>query len=89
MPVVGRSHTATLLIDGRVLVVGGENQRGSLSGTEIWDPKKKTWTYAVPMKRQRSCHTATLLPDNRVLIAGGRRSLAKESATRDVVIWQP
>jgi N-acetylneuraminic acid mutarotase len=84
-----RSHTATLLLDGRVLVTGGENQRGSLSSSEIWDPKTKTWTLAAPMKKQRSCHTANLLPDGRVLIVGGRRSLAKESATRDAAIWDP
>ena len=84
-----RSHTATLLLDGRVLVTGGENQRGSLSSSEIWDPKTRTWTLAAPMKKQRSCHTANLLPDGRVLIVGGRRSLAKESATRDAAIWDP
>jgi hypothetical protein len=84
-----RSHTATLLLDGRVLVTGGENQRGSLSSAEIWDPKTRTWTLAAPMKKQRSCHTANLLADGRVLIVGGRRSLAKESATRDAAIWDP
>jgi N-acetylneuraminic acid mutarotase len=84
-----RSHTATLLTNGRVLVTGGENQRGSLSSAEIWDPKTKSWILAAPMKKQRSCHTANLLPDGRVLIVGGRRSLAKESATRDAAIWEP
>jgi N-acetylneuraminic acid mutarotase len=84
-----RSHTATLLLDGRVLVVGGENQRGSLHSVEIFDPDKKSWQEAIPMRKPRACHTATLLPDGAVLIAGGRRSPAKESATRDVVLWQP
>jgi hypothetical protein len=84
-----RSHTATLLLDGKVLIVGGENQRGSLQSVEIFDPKKKTWADLTFMRKPRACHTATLLPDGGVLIAGGRRSPNKESATRDTIIWQP
>ena len=70
----GRSHhTATLLPDGKVLVVGGENALYLVEPTaEVYDPVANTWTAtrAAPLT-PRSQHTATLLPSGLVLIAGG------------------
>jgi N-acetylneuraminic acid mutarotase len=65
-------HTATLLADGRVLVVGGY-QDGSPNGpfAELYDPLSGTWTAAGNMATMRSSHTATLLPNGKVLVAGG------------------
>jgi len=64
------SHTATLLIDGRVLVAGGRGD--SLTGTaELYDPKAKRFTLTGSQLTARYKHTAGLLPDGRVLIAGG------------------
>jgi len=70
----GRSaHTATLLLDGRVLIVGGESGSAQrpLFTTEIYDPATQTFTPSGNMTTARSRHTATLLPDGRVLIVGG------------------
>ena len=64
----GPDHTATLLKDGRVLVVGG---RGRLTSAEIWDPETGRWTPGGNTVEPRSEHTATLLPDGTVLVAGG------------------
>ncbi len=70
----GRSHhTATLLPDGKVLVVGGENAVYLVEPTaEVYDPVANTWTAtrAAPLT-PRSQHSATLLPSGLVLIAGG------------------
>jgi hypothetical protein len=60
-------HTATLLPDGRVLVVGSN----STAGTELYDPATGTWTSGGTLNIMRTGHSATLLPDGRVLIAGG------------------
>jgi len=64
-------HTATLLGDGTVLVVGGTNNSSSVLEAEIFDPSTETWTDAGPMFHPRSGHTASLLSDDRVLISGG------------------
>jgi N-acetylneuraminic acid mutarotase len=63
-------HTATLLPDGRVLVVGGRGGQ-VLSSVEVYDPSTRRWSAARPMGKDRFDHTATLLDDGRVLIVGG------------------
>jgi hypothetical protein len=73
MSVARSHHTATLLPDGKVLVVGGENVLYLVEASaEIYDPVANTWTAtrAAPVS-PRSQHTATLLPSGLVLIAGG------------------
>lgn len=66
-------HTATLLGDGRVLVIGGRDpHERPLATAEIWDPKRRAWTAAGRLHLARCCHTATLLANGRVLVVGGR-----------------
>jgi N-acetylneuraminic acid mutarotase len=66
-------HTATLLPDGTVLVVGGRGIAGqeALSSVEIFDPGTGTWSSGMDLPARRREHTATLLPDGRVLVVGG------------------
>src|SRR5580698_3355648 len=65
-------HTATLLMDGRVLIAGGQiSSASAFSSTEIYDPVKQIFTPSGNMTTARSGHTATLLPDGRVLMVGG------------------
>lgn len=73
-------HTATLLLDGRVLVAGGDSNIPTAS-CEIYDPATGTWTATGSLSTVRVHHTATLLPDGRVIVTGGRTdNLALSSA---------
>src|SRR5688572_33481948 len=52
-------HTATLLPDGRVLVVGGENGNGNtFTSAELFDPASGTWTATGSLNTDRADHTA-------------------------------
>ena len=65
------SHAATLLPNGRVLIVGGSDGDHALASAELYDPATGTFSSAGSMSKARDGATATLLPDGRVLICGG------------------
>mgnify|MGYP000306318245 CR=1 FL=1 len=71
------AHTATLLRDGRLLVVGGANVPTSnqtypeSTVVEAYDPAADEWTDLGDLEPGRADQIAALLPDGRVLIAGG------------------
>jgi N-acetylneuraminic acid mutarotase len=61
-------HTATLLPNGRVLVVSGDENGNS---AELYDPNTGTWSNTGNLNQGRGGHTATLLTNGKVLVAGG------------------
>ena len=75
-------HTATLLLDGTVLVVGG-GITGCLASAELYNPTTGTWSAAGFLTTGRCNHTATLLPNGKVLVAGGA-SGAGVTATAEI-----
>jgi hypothetical protein len=66
MHVARTGHTATLLKDGRVLIVGGGD-----ATAELFDPATGTFSFTGAPVMGRLGATATLLSDGKVLIAGG------------------
>jgi hypothetical protein len=71
MALARRGHTATVLADGRVLVVGGMGPGGVVAAAELYDPVARAWSPASGPSTPRHGHTATRLGDGRVLVAGG------------------
>lgn len=65
------SHGQVTLLNGKVLVTGGNNGTDIVASCEIWDPATSAWTAAASMTWSRGGHTATLLADGRVLVSGG------------------
>lgn len=89
-----RWHTSTLLLDGRVLVTGGQERSGRVLHTaELFDPANNSWTSTSAMLHARAFHTSTLLDDGRVLVIGGRRGdletlSSAEIYDPDTQIWR-
>jgi hypothetical protein len=70
-------HTATVLQDGNVLLVGGVGiGSAALSSAELYDPTQGTFTPTDGgMMVARQLHQATLLPNGKVLITGGESTV--------------
>src|SRR5689334_2049871 len=68
MSLARQQPTATLLPDGRALIVGGY----FLTNAELFDPHTATWTTTGPVTTNTFQSTATLLPNGKVLVAGGQ-----------------
>lgn len=71
------AHTATMLFDGRLLILGGtaDTAAPSIARAEWYRPDIG-WDTADPIPSPRRNHTATLLRDGRVLVVGGITRLA-------------
>lgn len=67
-----QDHSATLLPDGTILVVGGWGGSRFLSFCEIYDPQSHTSRAVSPLLQERYDHQAVLLTTGEVLVAGGR-----------------
>ncbi|MBE8399497.1 galactose oxidase [Leptospira borgpetersenii serovar Tarassovi] len=75
------AHTATLLQDGRLLVVGGDSNGVYRQTMEIYDPNTNNWTL-LPMPGPRTEHGAYLEGDGSVVIATGRNTGLVQSTLR-------
>jgi N-acetylneuraminic acid mutarotase len=72
LPAARRGHTATLLRNGNILVVGGGSISSSwLSSAELYNPVAGTWTNTGVLNTTRMGHEATLLPNGKVLVVAG------------------
>ncbi|MEP6638489.1 MAG: kelch repeat-containing protein, partial [Chloroflexota bacterium] len=87
-------HTATLLEDGRVLVVGGRATYVGggtvLASAEIFDPRTGRWSAAAAMPTRRYVHAAVRLGDGRILVAGGWSSTVLDARSlQSAAIFDP
>jgi len=90
---LGRTfHTATRLLDGRVLVTGGHTAGADTNNhdtVELYDPATGTWSFAASMATRRGRHTATLLANGDVLVVGGAQVGSLLSVTATVEMYHP
>jgi PKD repeat protein len=86
-----RNQTATLLPNGKVLLVGGYNYSvNAFAAAELYDPAAGTWTSTQPLNLARSYHTATLLNNGLVLVAGGATNAnGGTGATTSAELYNP
>ena len=69
-------HTATLLTNGKLLVVGGNTSIippsfGVTNSAELFDPATGMWSTTGSLNTNHTDHTATLLPNGKVLVTAG------------------
>jgi hypothetical protein len=77
-------HTVTLLKDGRLLIVGGDDQGHTVSTVEMFDLAAGNLSVAGGLATARKGHVATRLVDGRVLITGGVDSNGNVLASAEV-----
>ena len=84
---VHKGHQASLLRDGTVLIIGG-NDIGD--GNEIYDPSSSIPFRATgPMSFDRTNGAVAVLPDGKVLITGGYSTGDGGGATDTAEVWIP
>jgi hypothetical protein len=93
MQAARENHVATLLGDGRVLVVSGKGNFGiNPMFAELYDPVTGRWSRTESLGYSLEFgHTATLLKDGRVLVAGGSAIYTTKAMLYDPVsqTWSP
>jgi uncharacterized protein (TIGR03382 family) len=71
-----RNFTATVIADGRVVVIGGrDEQHLAFADVEVYDPVADAWSPSVPLPAPRIGHAASALASGEVLVTGGRDGL--------------
>lgn len=77
MPGTRRSHSAILLNDGRVAVLGGLGWNGTTNvstSVQLFDPATSTWSSGGSLTVSRLWGDVAKLDDGRILLAGGSDS---------------
>jgi hypothetical protein len=82
--------SALALMDGRVLMIGGEATDNTPALTpEIYDPTTGTFSLTAKPRSQRVDPTAVVLHDGRVLVAGGKAGSYASESMRTAELFDP
>jgi len=88
MQIQPEGQSATLLPDGRILLIGGDGSSGPQSSVSIKDPRTQEITLLPNgLYQGRAWHSATMLPDGKVLVVGGID--ANNKAISNAEIYDP
>jgi hypothetical protein len=84
-------HSATLLADGRVLVVGGQTVGAPIqtfASAELYDPASGTWSATGSLATGRENHFAIRLQNGKILVGGGR-TIQQPSQLSSAELYDP
>ena len=80
-----QNYTATLLSNGKVLLVGGNDGSNASASAELFDPSNNSFALSGgSLQTARWSHTATLLPSGKVFITGGWDSTNQALASAEL-----
>ena len=82
-------HTAAVLSNGKVLIVGGLSMSGFLLPTELYDSSTQAWTPTGSMRYGRRFHAMSELLDGKVLVTGGEGETNGSMFTNSVELYDP
>lgn len=82
-------HTATLLINGKVLVAGGTNNGVALASAELYNRTTGTWAATGSLHVARTQARAVTLPNGSVLVLGGCLNDCLSTTTNSAELYNP
>lgn len=87
VPAARADHSATVLADGTVLVVGGTSRAAAaLASVESYEPNARLFTPRASLLRARADHAATNVGQGLVLVVGGRDA---QGVVPDAELYDP
>ena len=72
-------HAATVLLNGKILIIDGHNGVTFLSSVELYDSLTGLCTITANMSTVRQQPTASVLLDGKILVTGGHNETVLQS----------